>query len=330
MTPGSYVKCADVSGRFDALVSRLDGPALAIADARVLKLHPHVGRALRARGVTVLSLRAGEAAKSLRVLERLTRDALALPRALTVLAIGGGTIGDVATVFAHTFKRGVRRFIQVPTTLLAAVDSSVGGKGAVNVAGAKNVVGVFHAADEAWLCAELFETLTEAQRREGRLEAWKMVVMLDARTFARWSRVAPADDELLHVSRALKHALVERDPYETKGLRVALNFGHTLGHVIEALSKYRVRHGEAVGLGMLYALDEGVRRGVTPREVAVAVERALPLAKNARAELTKWTGARFARETARLLAADKKAGWILLERPGRWRFLPLPRGEGRR
>ena len=325
MTPGSYVKCRDVSGRFDELAARLEGPALAIADARVLKLHPHVGKALRAQGVTVLAVRAGEAAKSLRVLERLTRDAVSLPRSLTLLAIGGGTIGDLATVFAHTFKRGVKRFIQVPTTLLAAVDSSVGGKGAVNVAGAKNVLGVFHAADEAWLCAELFETLSESQRREGRIEAWKMVVTLDARTFAKWSRFTPPDAEIIRVSRALKHGIVQRDPYETKGLRVVLNFGHTLGHVIEALSKYRVRHGEAVGLGMLYALDEGVRRGVTPRDVAAQVERALPLPKHARASLEKWTAPRFAKDTQRLLAADKKAGWILLERPGKWRFVPAER-----
>jgi 3-dehydroquinate synthase len=329
MTPGSYVKCRDVAGRFDALAARLEGPALALADERVLKLHPHVGKSLRARGVTVIALRAGEATKSLRVLERLTRDALMLPRSLTLLAIGGGTIGDLATVFAHTFKRGVRRFIQVPTTLLAAVDSSVGGKGAVNVAGAKNVLGVFHAADEAWLCSELFETLSEAQRREGRIEAWKMVVTLDARTFAKWSAKTPSDDEVIRVSRALKHSIVHRDPYETKGLRVVLNFGHTMGHVIEALSKYRVRHGEAVGLGILYALDEGVRRGVTPREVAREVERVLPVAKNARALLEKWTGKKFASETKRLIAADKKAGWILLKKPGQWIFLPLPRGEVR-
>lgn len=327
MIPGAYVKCRDVYGRFDELVSRLPaGPVLVIADERVLRLHPHIRRSLR--DAKVMSLRAGESAKSLKVLERLSVDALALPRSMTLLAIGGGTIGDLATVFAHTFKRGVKHFIQVPTTLLSAVDSSVGGKGAVNVGGAKNAVGVFHAAEEAWLCPELFETLSESQRREGRLEAWKMVVTLDARRFAQWEKQTPDDASLIRVSRALKHSLVVKDPYETKGLRVALNFGHTMGHVIESLSKYSVRHGEAVGLGMLFALDEGVRRGVTSPALRSRIEAVLPNSPKARGELAKWTAPKFAKQTEKLLAADKKDAWILLSEVGTWLTSPLPRGEG--
>jgi 3-dehydroquinate synthase len=335
MSPGAYRKCVDVSGRFDALVPRLgDGPVLAVADERVLRLHPHVAKALQRPHVTLVSQRAGEGAKSLRTLERLTRAALTLSRKLTLLAVGGGTIGDVATVFAHTFKRGVRRLVHAPTTLLAAVDSSVGGKGAVNVAGTKNVLGVFHAADEAWLCPEVFETLSEAQRREGRLEAWKMVVTLDAKRWAAWTKRAPSDDELIRASRALKHAVVVKDPYETKGLREVLNFGHTLGHAIEALSRYRVRHGEAVGLGMLYALDVGVSEGVTPPGVAAEVEASLPLPRGARAQLARWLEPANHAALRAALRADKKDGMILLVRPGRWtkRTLlpPLPRGgQGR-
>ena len=315
--PGAYKNCRDISGRFDTLISRLGPDAvLAIADQKVLSLHPHVKRALAQKNVTVVELKAGERVKSLSTLELLTQRALVLPRKLTLLAIGGGTIGDVATVFAHTFKRGVGRLIHVPTTLLAAVDSSVGGKGAVNVAGTKNVLGVFHAADEAWLCGELFTTLTEAQRREGRIEAWKMVVTLDARRWARWTKTAPDDDELVRTSRALKHSLVGRDPYERKGLRVVLNFGHTLGHAIESLSRYRVRHGEAVGLGMLFALDVGVERGVTSRVVAASVERSLPLAHGAREQLAQWLKNRAALKE--VMRADKKGGMILLRRPGSW------------
>lgn len=331
MSPGAYQQCVDVEGRFDALLPRLgDGPVLAVADARVLALHPHVAKALRRPNVTLVCLRAGERAKSLRTLEVLTKAALTLPRKLTLLAVGGGTIGDVATVFAHTFKRGVGRLVQVPTTLLAAVDSSVGGKGAVNVAGTKNVLGVFHAADEGWLCPEVFTTLTESQRREGRIEAWKMVVTLDARRWASWTKQAPSDDELVRASRALKHAVVAKDPYERKGLREVLNFGHTLGHAIEAASRYRVRHGEAVGLGMLYALDVGVREGVTPREVAQQVEAALPLGRAARTDLARWLQPQHREALQQHLKADKKDGMILLVRPGRWVKKPVahfPRGE---
>jgi 3-dehydroquinate synthase len=297
---------------------------LAVADERVLKLHPHVTRALRRKNITLVSLKAGERVKSLSTLEVLTEHALTLPRKLTLLSIGGGTIGDVATVFAHVFKRGVGRLIHVPTTLLAAVDSSVGGKGAVNVAGTKNVLGVFHCADEAWLCAELFTTLSEDQRREGRIEAWKMVIALDAKRFARWSKTAPSDDELIRSSRALKHSVVVRDPEETKGVREVLNFGHTLGHAIESLSRYRVRHGVAVGLGMLYALDAGVRAGVTSREVAQAIEHALPLAPGARRQLASWLAPSNHEALRDLIRADKKDGMILVSRPGHWLKRPRP------
>lgn len=329
--PGAYRKSRDVWGRFDELVPRLgDGPVLALVDQRVIALHAHVEKALRRTNITVVSLRAGERVKSMRTLERLTKLALTMPRAMTVLAIGGGTVGDVATVFAHTFKRGVHRLIHVPSTLLAAVDSSVGGKGAVNVGGAKNVLGVFHAADEGWLCPELFTTLSEAQRREGRIEAWKMVVTLDAKAWMRWKHTPPTDEQLITKSRALKHAIVVRDPYETKGLRVVLNFGHTVGHVIESLSHYRVRHGDAVGMGMLHALDVGVRLGVTSSTVAKEIEESLPLAEGARQALSQWLKPSNQKQIQQLLKADKKGGMILVTKPGNWHHhFPRPAGAGR-
>jgi 3-dehydroquinate synthase len=347
--PGSYRRANDRWGRFETLCRSLPpGPALAVADARVLRLHPHVGRALAAKQVQVVSLAAGEGAKSLARVEALARASQSLPRGATVLAIGGGTIGDVTTVFAHLFKRGVGRFVQVPTTTLAAVDSSVGGKGAVNVGGVKNALGVFHFVDEAWLCPELFETLSPAQRREGRFEAWKMAATLDAATFARWRAKPPSDESMIREGRALKEHLVRRDPYETKGVRAVLNFGHTFGHVIEAVTHFRVRHGEAVGLGMLCALDVGRALGVTPDLVVEAVEAAVFGAglRAARRRLaTVFTGVPVA-QVARLLAADKKSEggatrMVLLRAPGRWvtqavsaatwhRALPLSLGRSGR
>ena len=317
--PGSWAPSVDTWGPFvDRLASVDPSRALVIADRRVLSLHAPLRTALR--GFQVAAVRAGESAKSLRMLERLTREHLSLRRDATVIALGGGTIGDLATVFAHVFKRGVARLIQVPTTLLAAVDSSVGGKGAVNVSGAKNVLGVFHAADEAWLCPELWTTLTEAQRREGRVEAWKMIVTLDARRWSRWKSAPPDDLALIRASRELKTRLVARDPYEQTGLRAVLNFGHTFGHVIESLSRYRVRHGEAVGLGMLHVLDLGRRLGVTPAALADELERVLPVRRD---RLTPWRSKRWARRVTELLAADKKGGWILLVAPGETRFVPF-------
>jgi 3-dehydroquinate synthase len=316
-------------GRFDALAATLEGPAVALADEKVLRLHPHVGRALSRAKVRVVPLRGGEGAKSVRTLERVTAACLELPRGSTVLAVGGGTIGDLATVFAHTFKRGVRRFVQVPTTALAAVDSSVGGKGALNVGATKNALGVFHFADEAWLCDELFTTLSGAQVREGLLEAWKMVVTLDAKAWTRWSGRPPSLDEAITIGRGIKERLVAKDPFEQRGLRVALNFGHTFGHVLESVSRFRVRHGEAVGLGMLVALDVGVALGVTPRALAAEVEQVLPNTRDARARLARWLGAPTPGELERLLSADKKRGaeaglqMVLLTGPGRWTLAPV-------
>ena len=138
------------------------------------------------------------------------------------------------------------------------------------------------------------------------------------------TKTAPSDDELIRCSRALKHSVVVRDPEETKGVREVLNFGHTLGHAIESLSRYRVRHGVAVGLGVLYALDVGVRAGMTPREVAQTIERALPLAKGARRQLASWLVPSNHDALRELIRADKKDGMILVSRPGHWVKRPRP------
>jgi 3-dehydroquinate synthase len=332
LAPGSIAPSLERVGRFATLARALPDDAVVFADARVLRLHPQVRRALGRR--RLIPLTASEDTKSLRTLERLAPTLTAVSRRATFVAVGGGTIGDVVTVFAHLHKRGVR-LVHVPTTLLAAVDSSVGGKGAVNVGAVKNALGVFHGPAETWLCEAFFETLSEAQRREGRLEAWKKVVTLDAATARRWLRKAPTDEALLQHARALKEAVVRTDPYETKGVRVVLNFGHTFGHALESVSGFAVRHGEAVGLGMLCALDVGVAMGVTPRSVATAVEAALPNAPGARRRLSALVKQATARQVERLLAADKKGEgdglrMVLLEGLGRWQLASVPASTWRR
>jgi len=319
----------EVWQRFDDAVRRAPEPSAFVVDERVLKLHPHLRRALRGR--EVLALKAGERVKRLSAVERLAERFASLPRAGTVVAVGGGTIGDLATVFAHLHKRGVR-LVHVPTTLLAAVDSSVGGKGAVNVGATKNALGVFHVPAETWLCTEFFSTLTEAQRREGRVEAWKMVSSLDAAMFARWRRRRPDDVALLKTARRLKAGVCTVDPLETKGLRVVLNFGHTLGHVVESVSRFTVSHGDAVALGLVCALDVGRALDVTPDVTAAEGEAVLSLVPDVRANLAKALKRASWREVERLLRADKKGRggasvpMVLIEVPGRWtmRDVPLP------
>ena len=302
-----------------------------IIDAKVAKLHPRVLRSIR-EPLQIELVTAGEALKSTRALERIAPTLLGLPRGGTLVAVGGGTVGDFATVAAHLVKRGVA-LIQVPTTLLAAVDSSVGGKGALNVGEVKNALGVFHYASRSLLCPEFFQTLSAAQHREGIAEALKMAVCLDAAVWRKWSRRAPGILELVKTARRMKERVCAVDPYEHSGRRSVLNFGHTFGHVIESLRGFRVRHGEAVALGMLCALDVGRALEVTPQTLAQEVEEVLAERTGAnRRRLAAVLEKHSADEVERLLGADKKSvgralRMVLLERAGVARLHEVPRWQ---
>lgn len=312
--PGAYRPPNDRWGPFSRLAKRLPEGSLAVVDRTVARLHPGLIPALEAQNPrAIVQLVGGESAKSFKALEKVLAGGLSLPRSGTLLAVGGGTVGDVSTVAAHLLKRGVR-LVQVPTTLLAAVDSSLGGKGAVDltVKGrvVKNPAGVFHYAEESWICPELFASLSPTQVREGSLEAWKMIISLDASLFRRYLRKPPALEKLVKDARALKESVCEQDPYEHQGLRRVLNFGHTFGHVLESVSHFKLSHGDAVGLGILLALDVGRHLGVTPEPVAAEVERALidgpgVLGRERVAALLRPASLK---DIATLLDADKKAG----------------------
>lgn len=327
--PGSYRTPVDRYGALPALARSVPEHALWVVDAKVARLHPSVLAAAKARSAkVVLQVAAGERVKSLRKLEQLALEAQSIPRSGAVVAVGGGTVGDVSTVLAHLLKRGVE-LVHVPTTVLAAVDSSVGGKGAVNVGEVKNALGVFHAPSLGLVCFELYDTLSPSQRREGLVEAYKMAVCLDATAWAKWSKAMPALREVIHVSRGMKSKLVAKDPYERTGLRALLNFGHTFGHVVESVTRYRVRHGEAVGLGVHCALDVGRALGVTSDAVAKQVESVFAeVAPNARVRLARALRPVGPDRLEVLLGADKKASakalrMVLLERPGRARLVEI-------
>jgi len=323
---GSHRPSKDAWGKFAALAP--EGAAW-IVDARVAKLHPSVLTAIRSP-VHVEKVTAGEALKSTAALERVAVKLMGLKRGGTLVAVGGGTVGDLAGVVAHLVKRGVE-LVQVPTTLLAAVDSSVGGKGALNVGAVKNALGVFHYASRALICPEFFQTLSPAQLREGVAEALKMAVCLDARVWRKWARTAPSVEELVKTSRRMKEAVCAEDPYELSGRRAVLNFGHTFGHVIEGLSQFRVRHGEAVALGMLCALDVGRAVGVTPRDLALEVEVVLSACTGATSRrLAAVLESHSVDDVELLLAADKKSvgkglRMVLLEKPGVARLVEVPK-----
>jgi 3-dehydroquinate synthase len=221
--------------------------------------------------VELIAVPAGEPSKSIATATDLWNEILALgaDRKSIVVAVGGGVVGDLAGFIAATFARGLR-FFQVPTTLLSQVDSSVGGKVGINLPGAKNMVGAFHQPAGVLIDTATLATLPPNEYRCGLAEVAKYGVILDADFFAFLeSHVAEIDarqnDVLAQVVARccrLKADVVERDEYETTGLRAALNYGHTFGHAIESLSGYgALLHGDAVSIGMCCAARLAERLG---------------------------------------------------------------------
>ncbi len=235
----------------------------------------------------VLTVPAGEHHKTRESWARLTDQLLAagFGRDTTILALGGGVVGDLAGFVAATFMRGIP-VVQLPTTLLAMIDASVGGKTGVDTPAGKNLVGAFHPPSLVLSDPSVLQTLPAEQLRSGLAEAIKHGVIADERYFEHTvadlpvllSR--PSDTEMLHLiarSVEIKADVVARDEREG-GVRKTLNFGHTLGHAIESESGYRLLHGEAVAIGMVLesALAEraGIAESATLRRVREAVERA--------------------------------------------------------
>ena len=204
-----------------------------------------------------------------------------IPRSGTIVALGGGVIGDLAGFVAATYLRGIA-FVQVPTTLLAMVDSSVGGKTGVNLPEGKNLVGAFHQPRLVVADLDTLATLPPREFAAGMAEVIKYGAIRDRTLFNRVANgVTPQDDDLAEIVEkcvAIKARIVERDEFETSGERALLNFGHTLGHAIEKATGYtRYLHGEAIALGLRAAAWLSVWHPETqlPEADAKAIEQAL-------------------------------------------------------
>lgn len=221
--------------------------------------------------VHVLIVEAGEESKSVGIAEDLWTTMLdeGADRQSIVVAVGGGVVGDLAGWVAACFARGVT-FFQVPTTLLAQVDSSVGGKVGVNLPEAKNMVGAFWQPAGVVIDVDVLDALPEREYRAGLAEVVKYGVILDAEFFAFLEQNADAINDrdaavLTHVIERccrLKADVVEQDERETTGLRAVLNYGHTFAHALEAAGEYGdLLHGEAVALGMRCAARLAQRLG---------------------------------------------------------------------
>lgn len=236
-----------------------------VADQTVARLHMDTLRGGLGDSLPVageITVPPGEASKCFGELERLSSELLDLgiERGDCVIAFGGGVTGDLAGFAASVLRRGVR-FIQIPTTLLAQVDSSVGGKTGINTAQGKNLIGAFHQPSLVLADTSVLTTLPERQLRAGYAEVVKYGLLGDAGFFnwleASWKEVFSGGDALIQAietSCKAKAAIVQADEYEA-GRRALLNLGHTFGHALEAFAGYsdRLLHGEAISIGMSLA-----------------------------------------------------------------------------
>ena len=245
---------------------------LVVTDSGVPKAYAATVAALCDSAV-VVTVDEGESSKSICVWEKLLTKMLAehFTRSDAVVAVGGGVVGDLAGFAASGFMRGID-FYNIPTTLLSQVDSSVGGKTAVNLGGVKNIVGAFYQQKKVLIDPDVLQTLDARQCARGMAEAIKMALCFDKDLFERIEQSAAYAniDDIIARSIQIKAEVVEKDEKE-KGLRRVLNFGHTIGHGIEASGEYY--HGECVALGMLPMCAPQVRE----RLRRVMEKYALPL-----------------------------------------------------
>lgn len=287
---------AGVIGEIGAAVARREGRrAVVISDMAVAPHAAAVTAALTAAGIDTAALvvPSGEASKSLAEAGRLW-DALAAnatDRQTHVVAVGGGVVGDLAGFVAATFARGLPVW-QVPTTLVAQVDSAIGGKTGINLAAGKNLVGCFWQPSGVFADIDTLATLPHREFTSGLAEVVKYGMILDAEFFA-WLEGHAADlvardpQTLVHAvqrSAALKAEVVTADEREETGLRAVLNYGHTFAHAFETAAGYgTLLHGEAVSIGMVCAARLAERLGrissdIVARQDALLAACRLPLA----------------------------------------------------
>jgi 3-dehydroquinate synthase len=266
-----------------------DGRLLVVTDSNVAQhVLPVLQSTMAAVSVKLdhYVLPAGEASKNWSELEKLTGWLLSnhVERGDHILALGGGVVGDITGFAAHIVKRGCH-FVQIPTTLLAQVDSSVGGKTAINSSAGKNLIGAFHQPSIVLIDPDVLDTLPRRELGAGFAEVVKYGLIDDA-DFFTWCEAnvdsffagdGAVRSEAIAKSVAAKARIVAADERETKGVRALLNLGHTFGHALEAETGYsdRLLHGEGVAAGMALAFRYSVRRGKCSVDDAARVSAVL-------------------------------------------------------
>lgn len=234
------------------------------------------------RDIELILVPDGEEAKTWETVEEVLGKLLGcgLDRKSTIVALGGGTVGDLAGFVASIYMRGID-VVQVPTTLLGMVDSAIGGKTAVNHPKGKNLVGSFHQPSKVIIDPLFLKSLPDREVRSGMAETVKYGVISDKVIFQIIEETPIADLEpetmvkIIARCAAIKAKLVEQDERDDKGIRASLNYGHTTGHSIETLSKHGVNHGEGVAIGMNVATLIAEEMGMVGSEMRARLERLL-------------------------------------------------------
>lgn len=267
----------------------------------------------------IYKIKSGEDSKSLASFEKIAEVMLqnGFSRKDCVVAVGGGVVGDLAGFVAATYMRGVD-FYNIPTTLLSQVDSSIGGKVAVNFNGVKNILGVFYQPKMVLIDPLVLKTLDKRQLSNGLAEAIKMSLTSDASLFEiiESGELEKNIEQIIEKSLLIKKSVVQQDEKE-KGLRKVLNFGHTVGHAVEALSFGKLYHGECVAIGMLPFCSEAVKARVQKILDKNNLPYELPVNSN---------------EISNVISHDKKSDGTLIEcvfvdKVGTFRFEKLTKEQ---
>lgn len=258
------------------------GPAVVVSDENVTRYHiKRVNEILQSAKIPFsnIVIEGGEIHKSIETIQYLW-SAFAkagLDRGSTVIALGGGVVGDQAGFAAATFLRGID-WINIPTSILAMADSSLGGKTGANLPEGKNLIGAFHAPRLVLIDPDFLSTLPEAELRSGLAEVIKHGVIADPILFEKSTlglpHVMKNRVEIIRRAVAVKAKIINQDPYE-KGIRKSLNLGHTIGHGIELASNYQISHGDAVSIGMVKEAQLAEQCDIGKKGISREIEIAL-------------------------------------------------------
>jgi 3-dehydroquinate synthase len=273
-------------GEYDVIVGQVSNLTnfpmqnpIIVTDENVTKFHLDKIKQAVGSDAKAIIIPAGEEHKNLETISFLWKSFLeaGLDRKSTVIALGGGVVGDMAGFAASTYMRGVN-WIAVPTTLLSMVDASLGGKTGFDLPEGKNLIGAFYPPKLVLADPQLLKTLPEAELISGMAEVVKHGIISDPELFALCARgldwVKDNLEEVVKHAMAVKIKVIEEDPYE-RGFRAALNLGHTVGHAVELVSRFELRHGEAVAIGLVAETKYSARVGLATVGLVDAVTESL-------------------------------------------------------